>query len=60
MLSDNLLQKKKKTFKTEDPKGKLIKYTFILNMDKHVDSDMSKLLSFLIPKKKAFYLSSWT
>lgn len=33
---------KKKTFRTEDPEGKLIKSKFILNMHKHVDSDMSK------------------
>lgn len=41
MLRDNLLQKNQ-IFRTEDPEGKLIKYKFILNMHKHVDSDMSK------------------
>lgn len=43
MLRDNLpKKKKKKTFRTEDPEGKLSKYKFILNMHKHVDSDTSK------------------
>lgn len=48
MLRDNLKknQKPKKTkpknFQNRDSKGKLIKYKFILNMHKHVDSDMNK------------------
>lgn len=44
MLRDNLLQNK--TFRRrENPAGKLIKYKFILNMHKHVDSDMIQLSS---------------
>lgn len=39
MLRDNLLQNK--TFRRREiPAGKLIKYQSILNMHKHVDSDM--------------------
>lgn len=44
MLRDNLPQNK--TFRRrENPAGKLIKYKFILNMHKHVDSDMIQLSS---------------